>query len=176
MNSPYADGQDRGCASWRHFEVQALPTVEPAPLLVDEAAYEQVADGLITSGRLLDRKMIYWCARPSEHCPTLEVRIADAHPDLDTVMLYAVLLRRLATTLLAEARQGRPWPQMDSRTLEDCHRRVALDGLHARTIDPATGALVSGGRAARRTRPAQPSGSGCSWRRGTDGSVVAPLP
>jgi glutamate---cysteine ligase / carboxylate-amine ligase len=142
VNSPYADRQDQGCASWRHFEVQALPTVEPAPVLADEAAYEQVANGLVTSGRLLDRKMIYWYSRPSEHCPTLEIRVADANPDLDAVMLYAVLLRGLATTLLAEARQGRPWPRVDRSWLEQCHHRVAVDGMGARTVDPVTGATV----------------------------------
>jgi glutamate---cysteine ligase / carboxylate-amine ligase len=142
VNSPFAAGEDRHCASWRYFDIQALPTVGPAPVL-DEAGYERLADSLVADGTLLDRKMIYWYARLSEHCPTLEIRIADANPDLDVVMLFTLLVRGLATTLLAEARQGRPWPGMDRRLLTEAHRRVAVEGLAALTADPRTGKLIS---------------------------------
>ncbi|MEY9929731.1 carboxylate-amine ligase [Catenulispora sp. GP43] len=156
VNSPFAAQQDRHCSSWRYFDVKALPTVEPAPML-DEAAYERMADSLTTDGPLLDRKMIYWYSRPSEHCPTLEIRIADANPDLDLVLLYAVLLRGLATTLLAEARDGRPWPDMHGSRLEKFHRWVAMDGLRAWAHDPDTGALLPSGtllsRLVHRSRP-----------------------
>lgn len=142
VNSPFAAGQDMRCASWRYFDVKALPTVEPAPLL-DEATYEQLIHDLTTDGPLLDRKMVYWYSRPSEHCPTLEIRIADVNPDLDTVLLYAVLLRGLATTLLAEARCGRSWPDLDQSRLEAYHRSVAQDGLRAWVLDPDAGSSVT---------------------------------
>jgi carboxylate-amine ligase len=80
------------------------PTVGPAPVL-DTADYEELADSMVTDGTVADRAIIYWYARPCEHMPTLEIRIADA--DLDTTLLAAVLLRGLATTLLAESRAGR---------------------------------------------------------------------
>jgi carboxylate-amine ligase len=156
VNSPFAAGQDRRCASWRFFDVKALPTVEPAPIL-DEATYEEIVHGLIADGPLLDRKMVYWYSRPSEHCPTLEVRIADVNPDLDLVLLYAVLLRALATTLLAEARRGRPWPDVSRSRLEEYHRRVARDGLRAWVLDPETDTdvpVTTGlGRLVERSRP-----------------------
>ena len=156
VNSPFAAGQDTHCASWRYFDVKALPTVEPAPIL-DEAAYKGMADTLTTDGPLLDRKMIYWYSRPSEHCPTLETRIADANPDLDTVLLYAVLLRGLATTLLAEARHGRPWPEVDRSCLERYHCQVARNGRRGWVLDPQTGTHVPADTAVdqlvRRSRP-----------------------
>jgi carboxylate-amine ligase len=142
VNSPFAAGQDMRCASWRYFDVKALPTVEAAPIL-DEAIYEHLVHDLTTNGTLLDRKMVYWYSRPSEHCPTLEVRIADVNPDLDLVLLYAVLLRALATTLLAEARRGRPWPDVSRSRLEEYHRRVARDGFRALVLDPEAGTDVS---------------------------------
>jgi carboxylate-amine ligase len=141
VNSPFAAGQDMRCASWRYFDVKALPTVEPAPIL-DEATYERLVHSLTMDGPLLDRKMIYWYSRPSEHCPTLEIRVADVNPDLDLVLLYAVLLRALATTLLAEARRGRPWPDVDQGRLEKYHRSVATDGLHGWVLDPESGTDV----------------------------------
>ncbi|MFL6113898.1 MAG: YbdK family carboxylate-amine ligase [Catenulispora sp.] len=139
VNSPFAAGEDRRCASWRYVDCQAWPTVEPAPAL-DEAAYEAMARDLTEHGPLADRKMIYWYSRPSERYPTLEVRIADANPDLDVVLLYAVLLRGLATTLLAEARHGHPWPEVEQSLLKESHRRVAARGLDGQTVDPTTGA------------------------------------
>ncbi|MEY9930516.1 gamma-glutamyl:cysteine ligase YbdK (ATP-grasp superfamily) [Catenulispora sp. GP43] len=156
MNSPFSAGRDMRCASWRYFDVKALPTVEPAPIL-DEAAYERMAHSLTTDGPLLDRKMIYWYSRPSEHCPTLEIRIADVNPDLEVVLLYAVLLRSLATTLLAEARRGHPWPDVDRPRLEKYHRSVATDGLRGWVLDPDAGMDVPADtaldRLARRSRP-----------------------
>lgn len=142
VNSPFAAGEYRHCDSWRYVDCQAWPTVEPAPAL-DEEMYEFLARSLITQGPLVDRKMIYWYSRPSERYPTLEVRIADANPDLDVVLLYAVLLRGLATTLLAEARRGRPWPEVEQSQLKESHRRVAAHGLRGQVVDPTTGAQAS---------------------------------
>ncbi|MFD0345241.1 glutamate-cysteine ligase family protein [Kitasatospora aburaviensis] len=89
----------------------ALAHRRTAPVL-DEAQYEALADALVECGVLLDRRMIYWYARPSEHVPTLEVRIADVNADLDTVLLLAGLLRGLAAVLLDEIRAGRPAPAL----------------------------------------------------------------
>ncbi|MFZ3494100.1 carboxylate-amine ligase [Streptomyces sp. 5.8] len=94
-NSPFAHGRDTGYASWRAVEHARWPTVGPAPVL-DEAAYEDFADALVAAGILMDRRMIYWYARPSEHVPTLEIRIADVNADLDAVVLLAALTRGLA--------------------------------------------------------------------------------
>ncbi|MBT2478857.1 glutamate-cysteine ligase family protein [Streptomyces sp. ISL-94] len=55
------------------------PTAGPAPLL-DNDSYEDTADALVASGILMDRRMIYWFARPSEHHPTVEFRVADTTP------------------------------------------------------------------------------------------------
>lgn len=141
VNSPFAAGEYRRCESWRYAECQAWPTVTPAPVL-DEAAYESLAQSLTTQGPLLDRHMIYWYCRPSERYSTLEVRIADANPDLDVVLLYVVLLRGLATTLLAQARRGQPWPEIGQSLLTESHRQVAAHGLDGQVADPTTGAQV----------------------------------
>lgn len=139
-NSPFAAGQDRGCASWRFFELRRWPTAGPAPAM-DGPGYERVANRLVDSGTILDRKMIYWFSRPSERWPTLEIRVADVNPDPRVPLLIAVLLRGLATTLLAELRAGRPIPGSDDHRLLQDHRLAARLGLAAEGLDPLTGSV-----------------------------------
>ncbi|MDJ0385805.1 glutamate--cysteine ligase [Streptomyces sp. G-G2] len=142
-NSPFADGRDTGYASWRSVEHARWPTVGPAPVL-DEVAYERLVSGLISDGTLLDRAMVYWYARPSEHVPTLEIRVADVNADLDTVVLLAALVRGLASVLLAEIADGRPPPAAAAGDrLREAHYLAALHGLEGPGLDPDTGTLIS---------------------------------
>ncbi|MFD0279444.1 glutamate--cysteine ligase [Kitasatospora sp. NPDC127111] len=138
VNSPFATGRDSGFSSWRTVQWARWPTVGPAPVL-DEEQYEALADALVDCGVLLDRRMIYWYARPSEHVPTLEVRIADVNADLETVLLLAALLRGLATVLLGEIRDGRAAPAFPSGLLGAAHWQAARSGLSGTGVDPRTG-------------------------------------
>ncbi|MBT2478913.1 glutamate--cysteine ligase [Streptomyces sp. ISL-94] len=141
-NSPFAGGRDSGCASWRSVAFGRWPTAGPAPQL-DAAGYEQTADALVRSGILLDRGMIYWFARPSEHVPTLEIRIADVNADLDTTVLVALLIRGLCATVLAESGpRGRPPPEVPAARLWSAHRYAAHYGHRGEGLDPLTGETV----------------------------------
>ena len=135
-NSPFSAGRDRGCASWRGVDYRRWPTVGPAPAL-DESEYEAAVAGLVDSGTILDRKMLLWYARPSERWPTLEVRVADVNADLDVTILIAILLRGLATTVLAEARAGRSPEQVADAPLADAHDQAARHGMDAFTVNTA---------------------------------------
>lgn len=86
--------------------------------------------------------MIYWYARPSEHVPTLEVRVADVNSDLDTVVLLAVLVRGLAATVRPEIDEGRPAPCVECGRLREAHRLAALHGLDGDGLDPFGGARL----------------------------------
>ncbi|MFE9561535.1 glutamate-cysteine ligase family protein [Streptomyces sp. NPDC006487] len=97
--SPFDRGRDSGYASRRAVEHARWPAVGPAPVL-DEAGYEHCAEELVRSGTVLDRRMIYWYARPSEHVPTPEIRVADVNARIGTVVL-------LARQRAAHRRQGR---------------------------------------------------------------------
>ena len=142
-NSPFAGGRDAECASWRHFEFARWPTVGPTPVL-DGSGYERVANELTASGTVMDRKMIYWFARPSERWPTLEIRVADVNADLDVPVLLALLARGLAQTLMARLRAGKPVPGPgDDRRLAREHRAAALYGLESEGTDPVDGSVGS---------------------------------
>ncbi|MFF5449454.1 glutamate--cysteine ligase [Streptomyces sp. NPDC012888] len=141
-NSPFAQGRDTGYSSWRSVEFARWPQVGPAPMLRSEATYERYADRLVDAGVLLDRKMIYWYARPSEHVPTLEIRVADVNADVDTVVLLAALVRGLGMTLLPEAERGDPPPEVPDRDMRQAHAWAAAHGLAGTGLDPLTGEEV----------------------------------
>ncbi|UUU38638.1 carboxylate-amine ligase [Streptomyces sp. NBC_00162] len=141
-NSPFVHGRDTSYASRRAVEHTRWPTVGPAPMLPDEAAYEEAVTSLMAERGLLDRRMIYWYARPSEHVPTLEIRVADVNADVDTVVLLAALVRALATTLLTDISQGRPVPMFPETALYEAHRMAARHGMEGVGLDPATGCTL----------------------------------
>ncbi|MFJ8387744.1 glutamate-cysteine ligase family protein [Streptomyces sp. NPDC094438] len=116
-NSPFHGGQVSGYASWRTIRRGTWPGTGPAPPLADAAAYNTLVDVLVASGMLLDRRMVYRHARPSEHCPTLEVRVADVSADLDTVLLLTGLTRRVSRRVFwlethTPSRTTWSWPSM----------------------------------------------------------------
>ncbi|MFC9399027.1 YbdK family carboxylate-amine ligase [Streptomyces sp. NPDC057027] len=137
-NSPYARRHDTGYQSWRAVEHARWPTVGPTPVL-DEARYLALVARLVRNGTLLDRRMVYWHARPSEHVPTLEIRVADANAELDTVVLIAILVRGLATTLLCRVDASVPPPRVPRSWLLRAHRLAAAQGLTGTGLDPADG-------------------------------------
>jgi carboxylate-amine ligase len=147
-NSPFAGGAFRRCESWRHYEQQAWPTVGPTPLICTNMhktpadMYETLAHDLVVSGVLLDRKMIYWYARPSEHQPTLEIRVPDVNADVDTDLLLAVLTRALAMVLLADARDGVSCPELGDTDVREAHRQAAVLGLAGMWTHPLTDAVM----------------------------------
>lgn len=138
VNSPFAGGTDSGFASRRYREFGRWPTVGPAPLL-DVDGYENTAEALVASGILMDRRMIYWFARPSEHHPTVEFRVADINADLDTTVLVALLLRGLCAGFLAQADAGLPPPAVPTARLEAAHCYAARYGSTGLGLDPFTG-------------------------------------
>ncbi|MFE1794038.1 glutamate--cysteine ligase [Streptomyces sp. NPDC059525] len=143
-NSPFLLGRDTGFDSCRHRQFSRWPTVGPAPVM-REAQYEAYVSALVEHRVLMDRRMLYWYSRPSEHVPTLEIRIADTNADIETVVLVTALLRGLAQGLLAEAEGHQPPPEISDSRLRAAHGLAASDGLHGWGLDPVSGERLPAG-------------------------------
>ncbi|WP_329072051.1 carboxylate-amine ligase [Streptomyces sp. NBC_01429] len=138
-NSPFSLGEDTGYASFRSMWWSYLPVAGPAPLFTDAAQYNALLDRLVASGVILDRKMAYWFARPSEFVPTIEVRVMDVCPTSDTVTLLTGLTRALVTTCLrAVERDAQPAPVSD-QLLAAAHWQAARYGLEGDALDLDSG-------------------------------------
>ncbi|MBK3648056.1 YbdK family carboxylate-amine ligase, partial [Streptomyces sp. MBT33] len=99
-SSPFWQGSDTGYASWRTLLWQRWPTAGPVGCFSGAAEYDAAVDGLVRSGVISDAGMIYYDVRPSAHLQTLELRICDACPRVETVVLVAGLYRALVTDAL----------------------------------------------------------------------------
>lgn len=138
-SSPFWEGADTGYASWRTMLWQRWPTAGPPGCFADAAGYDAAVRCLVDSGVISDAGMIYYDIRPSAHQPTLELRICDACPRAETVVLIAALFRALVT----EAREritagGAPACAGRHEWLRAAAWRAARSGLEGNLIDPGT--------------------------------------
>ncbi|MGA4843627.1 carboxylate-amine ligase [Streptomyces sp. G45] len=133
-NSPFVHGRDTGHASWRTMLWDRWPTAGPPPRLRSVDHYEQLVATLVDSGAAVDPAMVYWSARPSRHVPTVEVRAADVLPDTADTVAFALLVRALVASVLADVRGGVPAPGPEDAVLRAAVWRAARHGMSGRTL------------------------------------------
>ncbi len=130
-------GDDTGYASVRTLVWQRWPTAGTAGPLRSAADYDRVVAQLLQAGVISDPGMIYFDVRPSAHLPTLELRVCDACPSVDAVLLVAAIFRASVGHELSADSAGAP-PVLQSDPL---HRaamwRAARSGLADVLVDPA---------------------------------------
>ena len=142
-NSPFQNGRDTGHASWRTIAWNRLPSAGPPPRLGSLADHERAVRSLAESGAILDRHMVYWDVRLSDHLPTLEVRVGDVAATAEEALLFAALTRGLVTRVLADVRHGAPVPEIPDPALRAAMWRAARDGLEGMVPDPLTGEALT---------------------------------
>jgi carboxylate-amine ligase len=135
-SSPLFRRADTGYASYRTIVVSRWPTSGPPPLVSSSAEYERAVHDLVETGVISDAGMIYFDVRPSARYPTLEIRVADACPVLDDVVLIAGLARALVSTAAGDDTGEPPptYPLMRAATW-----RAARSGLDDGLVHPETG-------------------------------------
>ncbi|MEV5427963.1 glutamate--cysteine ligase [Streptomyces sp. NPDC052701] len=138
-SSPFWLGADTGYASWRTMLWQRWPTAGPAGCHAGAAEYDAAVEELIGSGVISDAGMVYHDVRPSAHQRTLELRICDACPRVETVVLVAGLFRALVREA-CERLADRDGPVCDGRHdwLRAATWRAARSGLEGHLVDPGT--------------------------------------
>src|SRR3954469_1038448 len=142
-SSPYWRGSDTGYASYRDLIWARWPTAGPPPMMETAAEYDGMIQDLIDSGTISDPGMVYFDVRPSAHVPTVELRICDACPEVDFVVLIAGLFRALVRRARQECAQGAPLPEVCHELLRAATWRAARSGLEGDLVNPAGSALMS---------------------------------
>ncbi len=144
-SSPFSQsGEDTGYASVRSLIWSRWPSSGPAGTFSCAAEYDAYVRALVASGVISDLGMVYFDVRPSAHVPTLELRICDACPEVDTVVLIAGLFRAMVTREITRDAQGLP-----SNSMPGLQRaamwRAARSGLEGELVDLAGPSSVPAG-------------------------------
>ncbi|MDH6521385.1 carboxylate-amine ligase [Streptomyces sp. SAI-135] len=137
-SSPLWQGADTGYASWRTLLWQRWPTAGPVGCFGDAADYDAAVGDLVRAGVISDPGMIYYDVRPSAHLKTLELRVCDACPRVETVVLVAGLFRALVTEALERRAAGKALCDGRHDWLRGASWRAARSGLEGVLVDPRT--------------------------------------
>jgi glutamate---cysteine ligase / carboxylate-amine ligase len=148
-SSPFWDSEDTGYASSRTLAWHRWPTAGPPAPLRDAAEYDALIDDLVRSGTMSDPGMVYFDMRPSAHQKTVELRICDASPTVDGVVLIAGLARALTTHGVRAHLEGRPQPRYRPELLRAASWRAARSGVEGDLVDVTGRELVPPSRAVR---------------------------
>ena len=135
-SSPFwADGSDTGYASARTLVWQRWPTTGPAPPVSSAAEYDRLVDDLVASGVITDAGMVYFDVRPALAAPTLELRVCDSCPSLDTIVLIAGLFRALVEREVDAVEAGGPAVEVAAPLCRAALWRAARSGLEGDLVD-----------------------------------------
>ncbi|QCQ94076.1 YbdK family carboxylate-amine ligase [Rhodococcus sp. SGAir0479] len=140
-SSPFwADGTDTGYASMRTLVWSRWPTTGPTAPVQSAAEYDALIADLVASGVINDPGMVYFDLRPSDRYPTLELRVCDSCPSVDTIALVAGLFRALVDREAAALHRGEPPLQVSPTLLRAAMWRAARSGLEGDLVDMDAGA------------------------------------
>ncbi len=145
-SSPFWLGVDSGYASYRTLVWRRWPTTGDLGGFESAADYDRTLADLVRSEVISDPGMVYFDVRPSAHLPTVELRICDASPRLEDVVLLAWLFRSLVMREIDRAIAGAPPMPVRPVLLEAATWRAARSGLEGNLVDPATASPVPAGQ------------------------------
>src|SRR5271169_1334139 len=135
-SSPFAsDGSDTGYSSMRTLVWQRWPTTGPAAPVQSAEEYDDLVGELVASGVIAEAGMLYFDVRPSNSAPTVELRVCDSCPCLDTVVLNAGLFRALVERELAALRAAARGRILSPVLGRAALWRAARSGLEGELVD-----------------------------------------
>ncbi|MET8145341.1 carboxylate--amine ligase/circularly permuted type 2 ATP-grasp protein [Sphaerisporangium sp. NPDC005288] len=139
-SSPYWMGADSGYASSRTLVWQRWPTTGPVRRFSSAAEYDRMVADLVRSGVISDPGMIYFDVRPSAHVSTVEMRMCDACPRVEDVLLLAGVFRALVMRELEAIENDGPVQQeIPMELVRAATWRAARSGMEGALVDPADG-------------------------------------
>lgn len=135
-SSPFwSDGSDTGYSSVRTLVWQRWPTTGLAAPVSSAAEYDRLVAELVASGAIADAGMVYFDVRPAVAAPTLELRVCDSCPSVDTIVLIAGLFRALVEREVQGLRAGVPAVDVSPPLGRAALWRAARSGLEGELVD-----------------------------------------
>jgi len=135
-NSPFWQGRNTGLHSQRSKIMEGLPTAGLPPLMRNWSEYIWLLSHLVDTGFIHSLREIWWDIRPHHNFGTVEVRICDMPPDLESVVALTALIQCLVHELSRQVDEG--MYQFDGHPfmVRQNKWRACRYGLDAQLVDP----------------------------------------
>ncbi len=134
-SSPFWQGEDTGLASYRLTIFDNLPRTGLPPHFASWSEYQRSVEALTGLGVIEDSSKIWWDLRPSSRFPTLETRIMDVSPRLETTLTLAAIVQSLARFFWRLKAQNRRWRVYDNFLIAENRWRAMRYGTDNGLID-----------------------------------------
>ncbi|HVM16311.1 MAG TPA: YbdK family carboxylate-amine ligase [Gaiellaceae bacterium] len=139
-SSPFVEGVDSGLHSARtQIFTRMFPRCGVPDAFGGWDAYESYVRFLYDTGSITEHTQLWWSVRPHLAFPTVEIRIADAQPELAESRSLAALAYSLAARIARALDEGEPLPQPPPRLIEENVWRAIRYGLAGELIDLGSG-------------------------------------
>ncbi len=134
-SSPFWQGEDTGLNSYRLTVFDNLPRTGLPPRLDGWGTFERSVNALVDLGLIEDSSKIWWDLRPSARFPTIESRICDVSPRLESTLTLAALTQCIARMLWRLARRNQRWRIYDTFLINENRWRAQRYGVSEGLID-----------------------------------------
>ncbi len=134
-SSPFWQGEDTGLNSYRLTVFDNLPRTGLPPRLDSWGAFERSVDTLIELELIEDASKIWWDLRPSSRFPTIESRICDVSPRLETTLSLAAVTQCLCRMLWRLSRKNQRWRIYETFLIAENRWRAQRYGMSEGLID-----------------------------------------
>jgi len=134
-SSPFWQGDDTGLSCYRLTVFDNLPRTGLPQVMDSWGQWERSVEALKMLGVIEDSSKIWWDLRPSSKFPTLETRICDVSPRLETTLSLAALNQSLARMLYRLQTKNQRWRLYDSFLIKENRWRAQRYGTTKGLID-----------------------------------------
>jgi glutamate---cysteine ligase / carboxylate-amine ligase len=139
-SSPFVEGVTTGLHSARtQIFTRMFPRCGVPDAYEGWDAFERYVRFLYDTGSIDEHTQLWWSVRPHLAFPTVEIRIADAQPDLGEARSLAALAYALTVRIAHALDEGEPLPDYPHRLIEENLWRAIRYGLSGELIDLGTG-------------------------------------
>jgi carboxylate-amine ligase len=101
----------------------------------DWETFEHYVRTLYRTGSITEHTQMWWSVRPHLAFPTVEIRIADAQPDLGEARALAAFMYALTVRIAKAIDEGAPVPLPPRRFIEENFWRATRHGLTTELLD-----------------------------------------
>ncbi|PSL20627.1 carboxylate-amine ligase [Shimia abyssi] len=134
-SSPFWVGDDTGLSCYRLTVFDNLPRTGLPPRMDSWSTYERSVEAMTRVGVIEDSSKIWWDLRPSSRFPTIESRICDVSPRLETTLTIAALTQALCRMFWRLATRNQRWRIYDRFLIEENRWRAQRYGISKGLID-----------------------------------------